>query len=177
VNKIGFLSPAEAGLGSPLVRDYLSGNPILKDFYSHSPLQTDWKKVVESRSNFSDVQRRTLVSALRNGYGNTIDPVSEKLLADLLKPNSYTVTTGHQLSFAGGPLYFFYKMVSAIALARSIAESNPEMIVVPIYWMNSEDSDYEEIRAFHLWSKTFALPENGSGFSTGRMSADAASNI
>ena len=62
--------------------------------------------------------------------------------------NTLTVTTGHQLCLMTGPLYFIYKIVSTIKLCRQLNEQSPDLNFVPIYWMATEDHDFEEISAF-----------------------------
>ena len=62
--------------------------------------------------------------------------------------NTLTVTTGHQLCLMTGPLYFIYKIVSTIKLCRQLKEQSPDLNFVPIYWMATEDHDFEEISAF-----------------------------
>ena len=47
-----------------------------------------------------------------------------------------------------GPLYFIYKIVSTIKLCRQLNEQSPDLNFVPIYWMATEDHDFEEISAF-----------------------------
>lgn len=69
---------------------------------------------------------------------------------DLLKnSNTFTVTTGHQLCIAGSPLFFIYKIVSAIRLADELNKTYPAYRFVPVYWMATEDHDFEEISAVH----------------------------
>ncbi|HCD87500.1 MAG TPA: bacillithiol biosynthesis cysteine-adding enzyme BshC, partial [Algoriphagus sp.] len=59
--------------------------------------------------------------------------------------NTFTVTTGHQLNLFTGPLYFIYKIVSTIKLAEELNKAYPNQHFVPVYWMASEDHDFDEI--------------------------------
>lgn len=54
------------------------------------------------------------------------------------------VVTGQQVGLFLGPLYTFYKAASAIACARAI-ECEFGIRSVPIFWLQTEDHDYEEI--------------------------------
>jgi uncharacterized protein YllA (UPF0747 family) len=71
----------------------------------------------------------------------------------LLEENTFTVTTGHQLNIFTGPLYIIYKIVTTINLARALKNAYPEYNFVPVYWMASEDHDFEEIATFHFLDK------------------------
>ena len=55
------------------------------------------------------------------------------------------VVAGQQPGLFGGPLYTLTKALSAIALARK-AESASGKPVVPIFWVASDDHDFEEVR-------------------------------
>lgn len=59
--------------------------------------------------------------------------------------NTFTITTGHQLNLFTYPLYFIYKIISTINTCIELKESYPDFNFVPIYWMATEDHDFEEI--------------------------------
>jgi len=61
------------------------------------------------------------------------------------RPNSLVVVAGQQPGFLGGPLYTLYKALTAISLARNI-EAASGRPVVPIFWVASDDHDFEEVR-------------------------------
>ena len=69
----------------------------------------------------------------------------------LKKSNTYTVTTGHQLQIFGGPLFFIYKIASTIAYSQHLKERYPQDNFVPIFWMATEDHDFEEISSVNLF--------------------------
>ena len=74
---------------------------------------------------------------------------------------TFTVTTGHQLNLGTGPLYFLYKISAAINMSQKLNERYPDQHFVPVYWMATEDHDFEEINFFHLggqkiqWNRPF----------------------
>lgn len=95
--------------------------------------------------------RQVLLSALLRQYresGVGHEAVT-KNLERLGMPNCFTVTTGHQLNLFGGTQYFIYKIVETINLARAAQQRHPDAFVVPVFWMASEDHDFEEIN--HIW--------------------------
>ena len=65
-----------------------------------------------------------------------------KLAAD---PRTAAVLTGQQIGLIGGPLYTVIKAVAAIRWADYLSEVL-DTPVVPIFWMEGEDHDFEEIR-------------------------------
>jgi len=67
-------------------------------------------------------------------------------LEALASGNAAVVVTGQQVGLFLGPLYAFYKAASAIAMARAI-EHEAGVRCVPLFWLQSEDHDFEEIRS------------------------------
>jgi hypothetical protein len=55
----------------------------------------------------------------------------------------FAVTTGQQPGLFGGPLYTWWKALSAVALAARL-ESLTGVPVVPIFWAATDDSDFAE---------------------------------
>ena len=83
-------------------------------------------------------------------------PISEATYTniELLKSEkTYTITTGHQLNLFTGPAYFLYKIASTINLCKQLKETYSEYNFVPVYWMATEDHDFEEINHFNLKEK------------------------
>ncbi len=158
----------QAGLGSALVRKYVSDPESLSSLFSASPLNPDWDRLIEIKSaHFSDSMRKNLVLALQAQYGDLADKATTAQINSLASPKTFSLTTGHQLSFGTGPLFFIYKLVSVVRLAAQLKERYSEYHFVPIYWMNTEDHDLEEIRPLHLAGKTFTMPHEDLGQATG----------
>ncbi|MFN6946877.1 MAG: bacillithiol biosynthesis cysteine-adding enzyme BshC, partial [Cytophagaceae bacterium] len=83
---------------------------------------------------------------------------------ELLKDaKTFTVTTGHQLNLMTGPLYFIYKILTAIRLAEALKVKYPDNHFVPVYWMATEDHDFAEINHFSLFGKTFIWEKETKG--------------
>lgn len=140
----------KAGIGGSLTNDYLLGKDTTRPFYSFSPDLDGLKAAVAERKKYP-VNRPLLYDVLHKQHGKSF--LSEQLKTNielLLQENTYTVTTGHQLNLFTGPLYFIYKIVSVIALSNKLNDEMPGHHFVPVYWMNSEDHDFEEINHFFL---------------------------
>lgn len=76
-------------------------------------------------------------------------PARQEHLDALGQPGTLAVVSGQQLGLYLGPLYTFYKAASAISLAASLSVELGRK-VVPIFWLQTEDHDFDEIRACHL---------------------------
>lgn len=133
--------------------DYISGKESLKHFYSSPPTLDNFQSVIEKRT-FSKDKRLLLQTVLQSQYEH-LNPEKEVIenLNSLSSPNTYTVTTGHQLNIFTGPLYFIYKIVTTIATCKALQKSYPDFHFIPVYWMASEDHDFEEISYFHYEGK------------------------
>jgi bacillithiol synthase len=147
----------ETGYFSELMCDYLNDKKELQAFHSGVPsFENLYQQALKKKKVYPLQIRKTLCDRLRYQY-STVEmssPVNENL--QLLKnENTLTVTTGHQLCLMTGPLYFIYKIVSTIKLSRQLKEQFPDLDFIPIYWMASEDHDFEEIRAFIFQGKKF----------------------
>ncbi len=139
---------------SKTVLDYLSQSEEITPFYNHFPTIEIFGKQLKSKSEFSQKKRKILVKVLQEQYKNCA--VSEKTKANielLLQSNTFTITTGHQLNLFTGPLYFLYKIISAINLAEDLKKEYPKYNFVPIYWMATEDHDFDEINFFNFKNK------------------------
>jgi bacillithiol biosynthesis cysteine-adding enzyme BshC len=165
----------ETGYFSHTVIDYLEDKPELRPFYSHRPDLDGFKALLQNKKVTGD--RHLLAKVLTNQYhaiSQLTTHSSQKVHdnIDLLKSgNTYTITTGHQLNIFAGPLYFIYKIVTAIKLARQLKETFPDKNFVPIYWMASEDHDFAEINYTNIGGKKVHWWYEASG-ATGRINPD-----
>ncbi len=139
---------------NPLVFDYLSERKELNDFYDFFPDREGFGNAISS-IQMEKYDRALLVTVLTeqsNRVKNT-SSASDKNIQLLLKENTFTVTTGHQLCLFTGPLYFIYKIFSVINLCEKLRSEFPEQNFVPVYWMATEDHDFEEVNHFNVFGK------------------------
>ena len=146
---------------SSLICDYLEEHPDLKPFYKRYPHLENFSNQIEEKQ-FSDANRTTLVNTLQKQYiAIETSEATAKNISLLQQQNTYTITTGHQLNLFTGPLYFLYKILSTLNLCEELSETYPKQNFVPIYWMATEDHDFEEINHFNFkgnkfqWSRDF----------------------
>jgi len=107
--------------------------------------------LVEKASNFNNENRQVLVAELQKQYtGFALSEATSNNIQLLQHSNAFTVTTGHQLNLFTGPLYFLYKIISTINLCKELKANYPEYEFIPVYWMATEDHDFEEINYFNF---------------------------
>lgn len=150
---------------SNLMLDYLENKEHLKPFFNRFPeIENFEKQAKEKTQNYPLKNRKALVKALEEQYNLVNSCENTKRNINLLKnENTFTITTGHQLNLFTGPLYFLYKIVSAINLAKQLKEAYPNKNFVPVYWMASEDHDFEEINYFNFRGKKIKWHKEASG--------------
>jgi bacillithiol biosynthesis cysteine-adding enzyme BshC len=162
----------ETGFFSKTVTDYLDDVPELRSFYSYRPDMKGFAELLAHKQVTAN--RELLAQVLTEQYSKPDAPAMPfsplvKGNIDLLKNNNtYTITTGHQLNIFTGPLYFLYKIVTAVKLCRQLEEAFPDKKFVPVYWMASEDHDFAEINYTNIGNKKIQWNEQASG-ATGRM--------
>jgi len=143
--KTAFVPLEQTGLFSKLVTDYISNSGKIIDFYGQKPTVQGFATAIDQRL-FEDSFRKELVTILKEQYRNLQpDQTTLNNLDALKKSKTFTVTTGHQLNIFTGPLYFIYKIVTTINLALRLKQEFPDNHFVPVYWMASEDHDFDEI--------------------------------
>ncbi len=155
----------ETGYFSKLICDYLDQHEGLKSFYNRFPSAENFKKQIEEKkANYPTTHRKVLVEALKGQYnGFTVSEATEANITALGNANTFTIVTGHQLNLFTGPLYFLYKIVSTINLAKELKSNHPDSHFVPIYWMATEDHDFDEINYFNLHGKKIQWNRSASG--------------
>jgi bacillithiol biosynthesis cysteine-adding enzyme BshC len=150
--KISSFSLFEQALLSPIVKDYLDGHAALNHLHNGIPSLGALEQSLHRRQK-SAVNREALVEALTNQHSSIKSDSLSKSINALKENYTFTITTGHQLCLATGPLYFIYKISSAIKLSRRLKSEFPQYNFTPIYWMASEDHDFEEINHAVLFNK------------------------
>nr|WP_315156602.1 bacillithiol biosynthesis cysteine-adding enzyme BshC [uncultured Flavobacterium sp.] len=175
------ISYQNSGYFSPLMNDYLNQKNELKSLYNHFPtLENFEKQIEEKKTNFNgndNTKRQTLVEVLNKQYSPFAYSNETKENIELLADeNTFTITTGHQLNLFSGPLYFLYKIISTINLTKELKAKYPAYNFVPVYWMATEDHDFEEINYFNFNGKKFRWNTESTG-PVGRLSTEGLSDF
>jgi bacillithiol biosynthesis cysteine-adding enzyme BshC len=140
---------------SPLVKTYLNKEnrilPFIRSFYGGAD-------TIEPR-DFDPSKREILCNVLQKQYGSANHPLIDKLRSS----NSFTITTGHQLQFAGGPMFFISKIASVISETKKLNKEQDKRFFIPVFWMASEDHDFAEISSVNVFGQPFSWIDTSAG--------------
>lgn len=160
-----------------LVRQWWEGRWPASGAGFEGPKQPNWTDLdaLREASGTGRADRAMLVEGLEAQY-QSAGMQRPARLDDLAAPAARTVTTGHQLCLATGPAYTYYKLLTAVVLAERL-EARWGTPVIPVFWLASEDHDFEEVSSvwdgaeWHRWTPTASAP----GGAVGRMSTEGLS--
>ena len=119
---------------STLFEDYLSGKAEVRNLFGsapeallrHAPAGRPW-----------DPALAEALLALQPKLG----------IARAFRGDEPVIITGQQPGLFLGPMYTLYKAVTTVALARRVRERHGTACV-PVFWVASEDHDFDEVRGF-----------------------------
>lgn len=138
-------------MSGALLDQYWSGDSFLRSFYRHAPVWESFEAAMLDRDLF-ETDRQHLADELELQHQSFMMkcPLVKANIEALRGTDCYTVTTGHQLCLATGPLFFLYKIITTINLCKELIKRHPGKVFVPVYWMATEDHDIAEIDHFHV---------------------------
>jgi bacillithiol synthase len=128
---------------SRLFDDFLHHFEKVRGFYARPPLERNWWRDEIERIDYPSDRRHAVAAILERQ--NREFGAGEKALGNIakLREGAPVVVTGQQVGLMGGPLYCLLKAVSVAGLAESAG-------AVPVFWLASEDHDFEEINFVNL---------------------------
>ena len=129
----------------PLSGDYAYNFDRVASLYAGDPTRPEaWSDVI-GRVQAQKRDRREIADVLAAQQARrNAPPEARAAVAQLADPKAVAILTGQQAGAFGGPMYTLLKTVTAVQLARRIA-SEHHVPVVPIFWVDAEDHDWEEI--------------------------------
>lgn len=150
--------------GNALVGDYLKGRKPGSEFYEGA-----WNHISSFEAKAAEVDGRFDRAARERAAAALLPAVfegGEDRLQMWLDGDGLMVTTGQQPGLFGGPLYSLYKGITSLRLAQEL-EERLKRPVLPVFWIASEDHDWEE--ADHTFSvdrdnelQRLVLPDPGA---------------
>ena len=110
---------------------------------------------IETKSAYFTQEKRTILKkeVISQYRDMPLDPKVAQHIELLTSEHTFTLTTGHQLNLFTGPIYFIYKIIHVIRLAEELQKIHPTKHFVPVFWMASEDHDFEEINHTRMFGK------------------------
>lgn len=143
---------------SRLVSDYISGNPALRHLYKYDFNIESFAQVMADKAK-DNTDRALLVSVLKRQYNNVAASDKTKLnIESLLSEKTFTITAAHQPCVLLGPVFNIYKISATINLALQLKAKYPDNNFVPVFWMGSEDHDFDELGHTYIYGKKVEWP-------------------
>jgi len=128
----------------PAVSDYIGNTGPWRYPSTEDVLQSAEYQV----RNFQ--HRATLVEVLLEQHAHlSPDSVVIQNIEALRSERTCTITTGHQLGVFGGPLFMASKILTVARWTSEMNRIQGEFQFVPVFWMASEDHDFDEIQTTH----------------------------
>jgi bacillithiol synthase len=163
----------------PLSGDYAYHFDRIASLYAGDPTRPEaWRDVI-ARVHGQKRNREAIASVLAAQQARrNAPPEARAAVAQLTDPNAVAILTGQQAGAFGGPMYTLLKTVTALQLARRVAEEH-HIPVVPIFWVDAEDHDWEEIAectildsTYHPRTITLEPPEGAGDLPVARLTLD-----
>lgn len=137
-----------------LFLDYVYEFENVQEYYKHNFRSKDsyvnlFKSIADSRK----YKQLNLSAIIKNQY-SSLQNISNKTVRNIElidKEKTIAVVSGQQLGILGGPLYTVYKIITAIRLANQLTERYDEFKFVPVFWLEGDDHDFNEVRSINLF--------------------------
>lgn len=154
-----FINFADIPGNHNLFLDYIYEFENVERFYKTAFRNIEgYKSVFEKVSGTKREHRKKLTEIIKKQYGETA-PSKQTLsnIESLESESAIAVVTGQQLGILGGPMYTFYKIITAIKLCSSLKEKYDEYKFVPVFWMEGDDHDFDEVRSLKIMDRSNSL--------------------
>ena len=141
----------------PLVGEFTHDFPAVAPLFAGNPREPRaWTETI-ARVQRAPRQRDVLAAALDQQLARRAAPPEARQAArQLADPLAVAVLTGQQAGVFGGPLYTLLKAVTAVQLAERVRREH-SVATVPVFWVDAEDHDWEEIRKASVLDSDLAL--------------------
>jgi len=153
----------QTGYFSQIIIDYLNQHNTLQPFYHYPPELSSFEKAISDKSK-EQIDRQALADILTKQYAGMQphENVAKNIRA-FKDENTFCIVTAHQLNIFTGPLYVIYKSITTINACIELKKQYPQYNFVPVFWLGTEDHDFEEINHVHLFGKTYTWTDHQGG--------------
>jgi uncharacterized protein YllA (UPF0747 family) len=149
--------------GNDLARAYLEDPEVVRHFFAH-----DYRDPRALRPLLEPRERLPLAELLTPYNREVGGSVENAARLD----DGFCVIGGQQAGLLLGPAYTTYKLFTVINAARVLA-AELGADVVPVFWVESEDHDLDEVNRFFWKDRRFRIEAAATGHAVGRIEADA----
>lgn len=130
-------------------RDYSHAFERLAPYFAGSPSQAaSWVDAIGIRRRRGP--ERAAADVIQQQLDARGAPAAARAAAGSLgAAGAVAVVTGQQAGLFGGPLYTLLKAITTVRLARRLTDEHGTA-VTPVFWVEAEDHDLDEIRRCHV---------------------------
>ena len=144
-----------------LIKDFLQDEQYAPSRFS---IKNALSQAEKKQKTFSIEQRKTLYQVLSEQMQDLELSSKQKENLELLRQeNVFTLTTGHQLNLFSGAVFFIYKILQTIKTAHFLNQNSEKMKFVPVFWLATEDHDFEEIHHFNTENQQYQISAKSGG--------------
>ena len=146
---------------SKLFLNYINNFDEVKEYYHKNFREAeDLFATMQEIMNSNYHNREKLVEILNKQYKDyPASTITKKNIELLKEKTTFAIVTGQQAGIIGGPLYNIYKIITTIKLCNILNHKFDEYRFVPVFWMEVEDHDFDEIRNVYLLDKDYELKQ------------------
>jgi|GEM_PF-5553134 len=150
-------SPARPSENS-LPNAFLNKFNTVENWYRYHP-KNGFDVVLEKRAADSGFRERLADILIQQNAAWESPAETMNHIEALRSRNTFAVVTGQQAGIFGGPLYTIYKTITVLKLCKELQNRYPDKQFVPVFWLEVNDSDFEEISVVRYLTKENTLRE------------------
>ncbi len=136
-------------MASPFSSAFLTGDPRAEAFLPGAFRRPEARAACVARAAERQVSTQTMAALRAQAARFGQSEARAQSLSALEQPGTVVVVTGQQVGLFLGPLYAVYKAATAVMVARAL-EAETKRRCVPVFWLQTEDHDFEEINHCHV---------------------------
>lgn len=140
-----------------LFSDFLYHFDKVRDFYAHDPHDPASFQAAARAVNYSSELRAELSAVLEEQARQFGSGEVSLRSVERLRRGAWAVVTGQQVGLFGGPVFSFYKALTAIKLAETLTAQGFD--TVPVFWLATEDHDLEEVNHTFLLDRDYQIEQ------------------
>ncbi|MEO7190706.1 MAG: bacillithiol biosynthesis cysteine-adding enzyme BshC [Vicinamibacterales bacterium] len=142
----------------PLVQAHANNFASVASLFAGNPADpVAWRTTiarVQAAALRRPVPMAALIAAQQSRRGAPAE--ATRAAALLENPQTVAILTGQQAGLFGGPFYTLLKAITTVLLARQVTADHG-VPTVPVFWVDAEDHDWDEVRTAHVLDRDFAL--------------------
>jgi len=139
----------------PLAGDYANNFVNVAALYAGDPTSREAWRAAIARAQQHGRRRDEVAAMLAAQQERRSAPAQARAAAaKLTDSETVAVVTGQQAGVFGGPLFTLLKAITAVQLARRTS-TEYGLAVVPIFWVDAEDHDWDEVRSVTVLDANF----------------------